>query len=52
MSDAMKSIEDLYGVAASLPRDAYCRKEMMSYIKQSGEDMVQFHNQMVAEFVK
>lgn len=52
MSDAMKSIEDLYGVAARLPSNAYCRNEMMSYIKKSGEDMVKFHNDMVAEFVQ
>ncbi|WP_394222622.1 hypothetical protein [Alteromonas gracilis] len=52
MSDATKSVQDLYSVAASLPSEAYCRNEMMSYIKKSGEDMVQFHNQMIAEFVK
>lgn len=52
MSDAMKSVEELYGVAASLPPSAYCRSEMMSYIQQSGEDMVSFHNKMVEEFVR
>lgn len=52
MSDAMKSIETLYGIAAALPNNAYCKKEMMSYVKTSGEDMVSFHNEMVAEFIE
>lgn len=52
MTDAMNAVKNLYEIAAILPQDAYCRTEMMGYIQNSGDEMVKFHNKMVAEFIR
>jgi len=52
MKDAMSSVESLYQIAVQQPRGSTCREEMKQYIKTSGEDMVKFHNEMIAEFVR